>query len=125
MLSAFLVEDNPLIRENLSAALTELAPVQMLGWAAGEEAARQWFAAHDDWHLAIVDLFLEDGNGLGVLRALQARDEPRQHVVVLTNYATPDIRKRCTDLGADAVFDKSSEIEALAQYCDELAQASS
>ena len=119
MLSAFLVEDNPLIRENLSAALAELAPVEMIGWAAGEEDARHWFSAHDDWQLAIVDLFLEDGNGLGVLRALQARSAA-QRVVVLTNYATADIRTRCAALGADAVFDKSSEIEALALYCDRL-----
>lgn len=120
MLSAFLVEDNPLIRENLSAALAELAPVSLVGWAAGEQDARQWLSAHDDWQLAIVDLFLEDGNGLGVLRALQARSADKR-VVVLTNYATPDIRTRCAALGADAVFDKSSEIEALAQYCDVLA----
>lgn len=120
MLSAFLVEDNPLIRENLSAALAELAPVSLVGWAAGEQDARQWLSAHDDWQLAIVDLFLEDGNGLGVLRALQARSADKR-VVVLTNYATPDIRTRCAALGADAVFDKSSEIEALAQYCDALA----
>ncbi len=122
MLSAFLVEDNPLIRENLTAALTELAPVQLVGWAAGEDAARQWLSAHDDWQLAIVDLFLEDGNGLGVLRAVQSR-HAAQRVVVLTNYATSDIRSRCTALGADAVFDKSSEIEALAQFCDRLAAA--
>ena len=122
MLAAFLVEDNPLIRENLSAALSELAPVELIGWAAGEAAARHWLAAHHEWKLAIVDLFLEDGNGLGVLRAVQARDAD-QRVVVLTNYATADIRTRCTALGADKVFDKSSEIEALALYCDHLAAA--
>ena len=123
MLAAFLVEDNPLIRENLSAALCELAPVELVGWAAGEEDARRWFSAHDDWRLAIVDLFLEDGNGLGVLRALQVR-HAAQRVVVLTNYATADIRTRCAALGADAVFDKSSEIEALALYCNQLSAAS-
>jgi two-component system OmpR family response regulator len=38
-------------------------------------------------------------------------------VVVLSNYATADMRKRCTQLGADAVFDKSNEIDALVDYC--------
>ena len=37
--------------------------------------------------------------------------------VVLTNYATPDIRMRCAQLGVDAVFDKSNEIDALVDYC--------
>jgi two-component system, OmpR family, response regulator len=42
---------------------------------------------------------------------------PNPRTVVLTNYATHDIRKRCLQLGADAVFDKSTEIEAFLQHC--------
>ena len=38
-------------------------------------------------------------------------------MVVLSNYATEDMRKRCAQLGADAVFDKSNEIDALVEYC--------
>ena len=38
-------------------------------------------------------------------------------MVVLSNYATPDIRMRCAQLGVDAVFDKSNEIDALVDYC--------
>ena len=37
-------------------------------------------------------------------------------MVVLSNYATADMRKRCAQLGADAVFDKSNEIDALVDY---------
>ena len=40
-------------------------------------------------------------------------------MVVLSNYATPDIRMRCAQLGVDAVFDKSNEIDALVDYCME------
>jgi two-component system OmpR family response regulator len=42
-----------------------------------------------------------------------------QKVVVLTNYATDEIRRRAADLGADAVFDKSSELDGLFTYCME------
>jgi DNA-binding NarL/FixJ family response regulator len=45
---------------------------------------------------------------------------PRRHLVVLSNYATPDMRRRCLELGADRVFDKSNEIDALIQYCASL-----
>jgi hypothetical protein len=41
-------------------------------------------------------------------------------MLVLTNYATDAIRKKCLGLGADRVFDKSSEIDALIHYCKEL-----
>ena len=42
-------------------------------------------------------------------------------MVVLSNYATPDMRRKCLELGADQVFDKSNEIDALIQYCGRLA----
>ena len=47
--------------------------------------------------------------GLTVVRACQQRNE-NQHVLVLTNYATAEIRKRCLDLGVDGIFDKSTEL---------------
>jgi len=48
---------------------------------------------------------------------------PNQKVVVLSNYATPDIRKRCAEFGVDAVFDKSNEIDGLIDFCIEQAAA--
>jgi two-component system OmpR family response regulator len=116
-LRTYIVEDNATIRENLIGTLEELSSVRALGWAEGETAARGWIAANTgQWDLVIVDLFLKQGSGLGVIEACQER-APRQRVVVLSNYATPDMRKRCAQLGADAVFDKSNEIDALVDYC--------
>jgi two-component system OmpR family response regulator len=123
-LRTYLVEDNATIRENLVDTLEELASVRALGWAEGESEAKAWFAAHPgEWDLAIVDLFLRQGSGLGVLDALRSRN-PQLRVVVLSNYATPDMRKRCAQLGADAVFDKSNEIDALVEFCLQLAESS-
>ena len=116
-LRTYIVEDNATIRDNLIGTLEELASVEPLGWAETENQARSWLAGHqDDWDLAIIDLFLKQGSGLGVLEACQQRDR-NQRVVVLSNYATADMRKRCSQLGADAVFDKSNEIDALVDYC--------
>jgi DNA-binding NarL/FixJ family response regulator len=44
--------------------------------------------------------------------------------VVLTNYATADMRRKCIELGAHRVFDKSNEIDALVLYCKQLATES-
>jgi DNA-binding NarL/FixJ family response regulator len=116
-LKTYFVEDNATIRENLIGALEELASVKPLGWAETEDQARDWLVQHpESWDLAIVDLFLKQGSGLGVLEACRER-RSEQRVVVLSNYATADMRKRCTQLGADAVFDKSNEIDALVEYC--------
>ena len=116
-LKTYIVEDNPTIRENLIGTLEELARIDAVGTAETENEGKAWLAENsEDWDLAIVDLFLKQGSGLGVLAA--CRDRPsRQKVVVLSNYATADIRQRCTQLGVDAVFDKSNEIDALVDYC--------
>ena len=120
-LRTYIVEDNATIRENLVGTLEELATINPLGWAETETDARSWLASNDQgqWDLLIVDLFLKQGSGLGVLEACRNR-AASQKVVVLSNYATGDMRKRCAQLGADAVFDKSNEIDALVDYCIEL-----
>jgi len=114
---AYIVEDSPTIRENLIETLEELALVEAVGIAETEVEGKQWLAANDDyWDLAIVDLFLKEGNGLNIVEACRAR-RPTQKLIVLSNHATNDIRWRCAQLGADAVFDKSTEIEQLLDYC--------
>lgn len=116
-LKTYIVEDNPTIRENLIGTLEELAGIDAVGTAETENEGKAWLVENSgDWDLAIVDLFLKQGSGLGVLAA--CRDRPAtQKVVVLSNYATADIRQRCAQLGVDAVFDKSNEIDALVDYC--------
>ena len=114
---AYIVEDSPTIRENLIETLQELALIEAVGTADTEYEGKKWLAQNDAyWDLAIIDLFLKDGNGLSILEALRLR-RPTQKVVVLSNHATNEVRWRCAQLGADAVFDKSTEIEALVEYC--------
>ncbi len=116
-LHAYLVEDHPLIHAKLAATLHELAGVQVVGWARGESQAQAWLAqAAQRPGLLIIDLFLEDGSGLGVLRLARACTPPLR-CVVLSNYITPEVRQRCLALGAERVFDKSTDIEALLQLC--------
>ncbi len=136
-LQTYLVEDSPVIRVSLIATLEELTPVKVMGYAEDETSALVWLAAHTV-DLVIIDLFLKSGSGLGLLRAAQmikpngrsagmadvgykdGRGQ-RAHQVVLSNYATPAMRERCLALGADSVFDKSTEIDALIAYCQALA----
>jgi two-component system OmpR family response regulator len=115
-LSVFVVEDNAEIRENLVEALEELAAVKVVGVAATEEQAHSWIAAHDAWDMLIVDLFLRGGSGMRLLQRMQ-RARPGQKIVVFSNYVNASVRKRCAQMGVDAVFDKSTEIDALVDYC--------
>ena len=113
----FLVEDNKTILDNLVITLEELAPVETIGTADSENDGAAWLNSHkEQWDLAIVDLYLREGSGLGILEACKTRTGP-QKLVVFSNYATKEIRLKCAQLGVDAVFDKSTEIDALVNYC--------
>jgi CheY-like chemotaxis protein len=103
-IAVFLVEDNALIRDSLVAALVDLANASVVHVSEGEAEAVRWLNSQQHWDIAVVDLFLKEGSGLGVLSALRTR-KPDQLVVVLSNYATGEMHRRCTELGADAVFD--------------------
>ena len=119
-LRCFLVEDNAVIRQNLIATLEEMLTVQVIGTAEDEPGALRWLqSAHQPCDLVIIDLFLKHGSGFGVLGRVHEL-MPEAHPVVLSNYATPDIRRRCLALGAERVFDKSAELEDLLDHCGAL-----
>lgn len=123
-LKTFIVEDNQVIYENLVSTLQELTEVEVVGHARDEASALRWLRGEGaSLDLLIVDIFLVSGSGLGVLKAAQDAHLSAR-TVVLTNYATADIRKRCAVLGADRVFDKSCELDDLISYCARVSDGS-
>jgi DNA-binding NarL/FixJ family response regulator len=116
VLRVLLVEDNPRLIEELQATLAELARASVVATAAAEAEACAWMDSRTQGcDVAILDIFLKSGSGLGILKHVATYERPPRRVV-LTNYATPDMRSRCRALGADAVFDKSTEIEELVEW---------
>jgi DNA-binding NarL/FixJ family response regulator len=94
-----------------------LAHVEVVGSTGSASEASDWLTVHsNEWDLAIVDLFLAEGSGLTVLASCRVRDVG-QRVAVLSNYATREMRSRCEAFGADAVFDKSTELDGFIEFC--------
>lgn len=121
LLKTYVVEDSKIIRESLIAALEEMAPIEVVGFAEDEPTAVQWLTTPGNCaDLVIVDIFLKLGSGLGVLTAAN-RLQLASTLVVLSNHATPDMRRKCSELGADKFYDKSNELDALMAYCERLA----
>ncbi len=121
-LKTYIVEDSPVIRDSLIATLEELASVKVVGTAEDEVGAVQWLLqSQQPIDLMIIDIFLRSGSGLGVLRAASVLP-PSVKRVVLSNYATSDMQRKCLALGADRVFDKSHDIDALIDYCSQLSR---
>ncbi|WP_326540434.1 response regulator [Pseudorhodoferax sp.] len=107
----FLVEDNPLIRQTMTEMLEELSDSTVVAWADGEDEAVAGMQKVE-WDVALIDLFLVQGSGLGVARAFAQRSTA-QRVFIVSNYATTDIRERCSHLSIDGIFDKSTELDRL------------
>ncbi len=117
---AFIAEDDPSIRKLLTTLLHERAGVDVVGAASQSTDASVWLLEHgNSWDLALIDLFLEEGNGLTVLAGCRVR-KSGQRMVVVSNFATPDMRRRCAFYGADAFFDKTTELDELVSYCKSL-----
>lgn len=119
-LLVFLVEDDVKIRRHLMNAMTGVLDVDFVGTARSEPEAIEWLTSHhDNWTLAVIDLFIEEGTGFAVMTKMR-HPSTRQHVVVLTNSATIENRQHALQCGAHAVFDKTSEIENFFYYCGKL-----
>ncbi len=116
-LATILIEDSAIVRDSLIPALVEFADAEVIAvadTAAGGIAALEKHSG--SWRLAVVDLSLREGNGLQVLRAVERRDA-RQNVIVLSNYINDEMRRRSINAGANAVFDKSTELEQFFEHC--------
>jgi DNA-binding NarL/FixJ family response regulator len=106
-LQVFVCEDIEGIQAFLGDLFESIGPLQVVGTATTEAAAKFWLAANQgDWDLAVVDLVLEDGAGFGVITAAR-QTHPQGRIAVFSSYLTPAVRAHCVAIGADAVFAKT------------------
>jgi DNA-binding NarL/FixJ family response regulator len=124
-LKILLVEDSVDLQTLLRAMLSEIPDVEVIAIADGEAQAVR-FLESADADLAIVDLELQEGSGLGFLKKTdQTLNSQGLKVVVFSNYSNLVIRHRCLSLGAHAFFDKSFQIDELLSYVQQEASARS
>jgi DNA-binding NarL/FixJ family response regulator len=99
-----------MIRERVAAMLAARA-MSVVGEAVSPQASIQGIlAAHPD--VVVLDIQLEGGSGLEVLRAVRVAD-PAIAFVVFSNNAGPAYRKRYLAEGASQFLDKTTEFDQL------------
>lgn len=121
-LRVLLVEDSPILQEILVEMLDDIEGVVVCARAAGEqEAVSKLAEAPVD--LAIVDLELNEGSGLGVLKRVSETepDTVRPRAVVFSSYAHSVVQARCAALGAEAFFDKADGMDELMDFVERAA----
>ena len=106
-LRVFLVEDLQRMRSLLADLFSSMGGLRVVGSTSTEAEAKLWLEEHPSgWDVAVIDLVLEQGSGMEVVRRCRA-EAGGGRIVVFSSYATAGVRQHCLDLGADAVFDKS------------------
>ncbi len=114
MLSILIVEDSSVIRQRLRSLLRESGRVGLIVQAESEPEALRHLELFKP-QMAIIDLRLRSGSGLGVLRHLKSH-APACLAVVLTNAAVAEVRDACLEAGADHVLRKSTDFERLLEF---------
>lgn len=107
----FLVDDSPQVIERLKEMLNPIAGVEVIGFAGDIPAALNSIRATLP-DIVLLDLNLPDGSGIQLLRAMRT-ETPDVKVIVLTNYAFPQYKRKCLALGAHAFLDKSTDFTSV------------
>jgi len=111
-IKVFLADDSQQIRERVNALLAT-ADMAVVGEGATPDSCIAGILdSHPD--VVVLDVQLEGGNGLQVLKAVRSAD-PGVAFVVFSNNAAPAYRKRYLGEGAVRFLDKSTEFDQLAQ----------
>jgi DNA-binding NarL/FixJ family response regulator len=106
----FLADDSAMIRERVAAMLSSSA-MSVVGQAETPQASIDGIlAARPD--VVVLDIQLEGGSGLEVLRAVR-RAEPQIAFIVFSNNSGAAYRKRYLGEGAERFLDKSTEFDQL------------
>ncbi len=120
-LRVVIVEDSAIIRARLAESLLEIPNVEIVGQVETEGDALA-VLRQQRWDVAVLDLQLKTGTGLGVLKGLGSNlRPPNAKIIVFTNYAFPQYRERSLALGADFFFDKSREFHRVREVLARMA----
>jgi DNA-binding NarL/FixJ family response regulator len=107
----FLVEDHPIARHGLAQLITGQPDLMVCGEASGaQETQRLILNARPD--LAILDITLEDGNGLELTRTLKAWN-PNMLVLVMSVHAEALNAEVALHAGANGYIMKEEAIEKI------------
>ena len=111
LVKVFIADNSTLLRDRVAAMLGS-STMAIVGQAQTPQGSIDGIlAAHPD--VVVLDVQLEGGSGLQVLRAVR-RSAPDIAFVVFSNCASPSYRKCYLGEGAENFLDKSTEFDQLA-----------
>jgi len=108
-----IADDSEVFVQRLLRALGEIGGVEIVAQArTGAEAMQAVRNLNPE--VVILDIRMPQGSGIDVLEGMK-REKLAPITIVLTNFAYPQYRKKCLQLGARFFFDKSAEFAKLGE----------
>jgi DNA-binding NarL/FixJ family response regulator len=112
--SLFHVEDSAELRSRIEGEISRLAGIEVVGFSGrADDAIRQIRRLEPD--IVVLDLQLEEGSGIDVLRSLGSATGPPTFIV-LTNHSDSRFRKLSLRAGAPHFFDKSTQLAEFIEF---------
>jgi DNA-binding NarL/FixJ family response regulator len=119
-MTVFLVDDSPQVIDFLKEMLAALPGIEVAGHAHDVSTAlRSIRTASPD--VVLLDLHLPDGSGMEVLKTIK-KEMPATIVIVLTNYAFPQYKQKCLEMGAHAFLDKSTDFTKIPRLISDVSE---
>jgi DNA-binding NarL/FixJ family response regulator len=119
-MKVLIVDDSKVVCEGLQRMLSNVNGVEIVGQVHnGKDAIRSISELNPD--VVILDIRMPGPSGIDVLKDIKAKKLPSR-VIILTNYAYPQYRKKCEELGADYFIDKVTELENIPKLIEVMAK---
>jgi len=119
-LTVVLADDSDVVRQRLRSVIAGLPGVAVVGEAPDADQAVTQIREHAP-DVVVLDMFMPGGGGTRVLQELHGA-ESRPIMLVFTNFAYPEYRDACLQLGADHFLDKSADLDRLLSIISQLAR---
>jgi DNA-binding NarL/FixJ family response regulator len=114
-----LVDDHAMVVQGLEAALSTYPVVEIVGHGGTVGEARE-LLGRDDIDVVLLDVRLEDGNGLQVLAEREPRERPK--VLVISSFKASQYSAAAAQFGASGFLLKSVPLPALLEAIQVIAE---
>jgi two-component system response regulator DevR len=119
MLTVYIVDDSPVMRERLTESVADIAGVKIAGQSGDPfEALDRLRKSHPD--VVILDIRLPKRSGIDVLKDIK-KNPAAPVVIMVTNYPYRQYRQACMTAGADYFFSKMDEFEMIRETLSRIA----
>ncbi len=113
-----IIDDSQILRKRIIGIISDIPGVEICGEAGSSTEAIKLLNEMDP-EVIIMDIRMPDGSGIEVLKNIR-KQKISVITIILTNYPLIQYREKCMELGADYFFDKSSDIDKMADVIKQL-----